>query len=304
MNRQSHYYRQVQLLLRIIPFVAQHECFALKGGTAINLFVRDFPRLSVDIDLVFLPIMERHEALQTIKSNLDTLAATITANMDNTQVIRAYQDKSDALRLLVERDNVQIKIELSPVLRGTVYEPKLISVSETVENEFGFAEMLVVSFADLYAGKICAALDRQHPRDLFDIKQLLDNEGLTDELRKALLVYIISHPRPIAELLRPNFKDISGVYEGEFLNMADEDIPQTALEATREQLVRLINTSLTLQEREFLLSFKNRTPDWTLLALSGIDQLPAVRWKLQNLAKMNPDKHVEAYHRLQEILMT
>lgn len=304
MNRQSHYYRQVQLLLRIIPFVAQHECFALKGGTAINLFVRDFPRLSVDIDLVFLPIIERHEALQTIKSNLDTLAATITANIDNTQVIRAYQDKSDALRLLVERDNVQIKIELSPVLRGTVYEPKLISVSETVENEFGFAEMLVVSFADLYAGKICAALDRQHPRDLFDIKQLLDNEGLTDELRKALLVYIISHPRPIAELLRPNFKDISGVYEGEFLNMADEDIPQTALEATREQLVTLINTSLTLQEREFLLSFKNRTPDWTLLALSGIDQLPAVRWKLQNLAKMNPDKHVEAYHRLQEILMT
>ena len=304
MNRQSHYYRQVQLLLRIIPFVAQHECFALKGGTAINLFVRDFPRLSVDIDLVFLPIMERHEALQTIKSNLDTLAATITANIDNTRVIRAYQDKSDALRLLVERDNVQIKIELSPVLRGTVYEPKLISVSETVENEFGFAEMLVVSFADLYAGKICAALDRQHPRDLFDIKQLLDNEGLTDELRKALLVYIISHPRPIAELLRPNFKDISGVYEGEFVNMADEDIPQTALEATREQLVRLINTSLTLQEREFLLSFKNRTPDWTLLALSGIDQLPAVRWKLQNLAKMNPDKHVEAYHRLQDILMT
>lgn len=304
MNRQSHYYRQVQLLLRIIPFVAQHECFALKGGTAINLFVRDFPRLSVDIDLVFLPIMERHEALQTIKSNLDTLAATITANIDNTRVIRAYQDKSDALRLLVERDNVQIKIELSPVLRGTVYEPKLISVSETVENEFGFAEMLVVSFADLYAGKICAALDRQHPRDLFDIKQLLDNEGLTDELRKALLVYIISHPRPIAELLRPNFKDISGVYEGEFLNMADEDIPQTALEATREQLVTLINTSFTLQEREFLLSFKNRTPDWTLLALSSIEQLPAIRWKLQNLAKMTPDKHVEAYHRLQEILMT
>lgn len=204
----------------------------------------------------------------------------------------------------MERDNVQIKIELSPVLRGTVYDPKVMPVSEAVEDEFGFAEMPVVSFADLYAGKICAALDRQHPRDLFDVKQLLDNEGLTDDLRKALLVYIISHPRPIAELLRPNFKDISDIYEGEFLNMADQDIPQAALEATREQLVRLINTSLTPQERTFLLSFKNRTPDWILLELSGIDQLPAVRWKLQNLAKMNPEKHAEAYHRLQEILMT
>lgn len=302
MDRQSHYYRQVQLLLRLIPFVARHDCFALKGGTAINLFVRDFPRLSVDIDLVFLPMMERHEALQTIKDHLETLATTITAGIDNTRVIRSFQGKTDALRLVVERDGVQIKIELSPVLRGTVYEPLVMPVSEVVEEEFGFAEMAVVSFADLYAGKICAALDRQHPRDLFDIKQLLDNEGLTVDLRKALLVYIISHPRPIAELLRPHFKDISAVYEGEFRNMADQDIPQAELEAAREQLVRLIHTSLTPQERAFLLSFKNRTPDWSLLELSGIDRLPAVRWKLQNLARMPPEKHVEAYLRLEKIL--
>jgi len=302
MDRQSHYYRQVQLLLRLIPFVARHDCFALKGGTAINLFVRDFPRLSVDIDLVFLPMMERHEALQTIKHHLETLASTIMTSIDNTRVIRSFQDKADALRLLVERDGVQIKIELSPVLRGTVYEPLVMPVSEAVEEEFGFAEMAVVSFADLYAGKICAALDRQHPRDLFDIKQLLDNEGLTVDLRKAMLVYIISHPRPIAELLRPHFKDISAVYEGEFRNMADQDIPQAELEAAREQLVRLIHTSLTPQERAFLLSFKNRTPDWSLLELSGIDRLPAVRWKLQNLTKMPSEKHVEAYIRLEKVL--
>lgn len=302
MDRQSHYYRQVQLLLRIIPFVARYDCFALKGGTAINLFFRDFPRLSVDIDLVFLPMMERNEALQTIKSNLDALASTIMSSIDNTRVIRSFQDKADALRLMVESDGVQIKIELSPVLRGTVYEPKVMPVSETVEKELGFAEMTVVSFADLYAGKICAALDRQHPRDIFDVKQLLDNEGLSDDLRKALLVYIISHPRPIAELLTPNFKDISGVYDGEFRHMADQDIPLSDLEATREQLVTLINTSLTPQERVFLLSFKNRTPDWPLLGLSGIDQLPAVRWKLQNLAHMPPEKHADAYNRLKGIL--
>ncbi|MGZ7327027.1 hypothetical protein ACXWRH_09135, partial [Streptococcus pyogenes] len=69
--------------------------------------------------------------------------------------------------------------------------------------------------------------------------------------------------------------------------MADQDIPQAELEATREQLVKIINSSLTPQERSFLLSFKNRTPDWALLELSGIDQLPAIRWKMQNLAKMN-----------------
>jgi hypothetical protein len=243
MDRQSQYYRQVQLLLRIIPFVSRYDCFALKGGTAINLFVRDFPRLSVDIDLVFLPMMERQMALKTIKSHLDSLAASITANIENTRVVRSFQDKADALRLLVERDGVQIKIELSPVLRGTVYTPRVIQVSEAIEEEFGFAE-----------------------------------------------------------LIRPKFKDISGVYEGEFRNMADQDIPLADLEAAREQLVNLINTTLTPQDRAFLLSFKNRTPNWALLGLTGVDQLPAVRWKLQNLTRMKPEKHVEAYLRLEEIL--
>jgi hypothetical protein len=147
MDRQSQYYRQVQLLLRIIPFVSRYDCFALKGGTAINLFVRNFPRLSVDIDLVFLPMMERQEALKTITSHLDNLAASITASIDNTRVVCSFQDKVDALRLLVEQDGIQIKIELSPVLRGTVYKPRIIPVSEAVEEEFGFAEMAVVSFA-------------------------------------------------------------------------------------------------------------------------------------------------------------
>src|SRR5690554_3106515 len=99
MDRNSIYYRQVQLLMQVLPFVAAHDCFALKGGTAINLFVRDFPRLSVDIDLVFLPMMDRGEALQTITSHLEHGGR-----------------------------KVQIKIELSPVLRGTAYESNALSV--------------------------------------------------------------------------------------------------------------------------------------------------------------------------------
>ena len=50
------YRRQVQLLIRVLPSIAEEACFALKGGTAINLFVRDMPRLSVDIDLTYLPV--------------------------------------------------------------------------------------------------------------------------------------------------------------------------------------------------------------------------------------------------------
>lgn len=130
------------------------------------------------------------------------LASTITANIDNTRVVRSFLDKSDALRLLVERDNVQIKIELSPVLRGTVYDPQVMPVSGAVEDEFGFAEMPVVNFADLYAGKICAALDRQHPRDLFDVKQLLDNEGSPMSFAKPYWFILLA-----THVLLPNYLD-------------------------------------------------------------------------------------------------
>lgn len=302
MDRGSIYYKQVQLLLQLIPHIAKHDCFALKGGTAINLFIREFPRLSVDIDLVFLPVLERNASLSAIKSALDSIADAISTSVPASKVSKSYEDKRDALRLTVVRDSVMIKIELSPVLRGTVYEPAVRPVCEAVEDEFGYAEMAVVSFADLYAGKICAALDRQHPRDLFDVKFLLDNEGLTDALRKALLVYVISHPRPIAELLRPHFKEISGIYEGEFRRMAEVDVPLADLQAVREQLVAQIHAEMTSDERAFLLSFKRRQPDWALLGLDHIDQLPAVRWKLHNLSKMPADKHAEAVKQLEKVL--
>ncbi|WP_210080640.1 nucleotidyl transferase AbiEii/AbiGii toxin family protein [Pantoea endophytica] len=302
MDRTSIYYRQVQLLLQILPLVSLHNCFALKGGTAINLFIRELPRLSVDIDLVFLPALDRIAALAAIKKALDEIAEEISTKLVGSNVIRSYEDKNDALRLIVNHAGVQIKIELSPVLRGTVYESRIMQVCELVEDEFGFSETNVVSFADLYAGKICAALDRQHPRDLFDVKFLLENEGLTEALRKALLVYLISHPRPLSELLQPQLKDISGIYDGEFRNMAEIDVPLQELEAARRHLIETINAAITDKERKFLLSFKNGQPDWSLLELSNIDQLPAVRWKLQNLANMPKSKHVAAVNKLKSVL--
>ncbi|MES9940532.1 MAG: nucleotidyl transferase AbiEii/AbiGii toxin family protein [Candidatus Thiodiazotropha sp. 6PLUC2] len=302
MDRNSIYYKQVQLLMQVLPFVAKQDCFALKGGTAINLFVREFPRLSVDVDLVYLPIIGRDEALQEISEALDAICADLKAVFKDVELTEAYKSKRDALRLIVARNGVQIKVELSPVLRGTVYEPQIMEVCAAVEDEFGYVEGPVVALADLYSGKICAALDRQHPRDLFDVKWLLENEGLTDEIRKALLVYISSHNRPIAELLRPQYKDISAIYAGEFANMAKTELPLEELVAVRERLVELIHQGLTDSEKGFLLSFKNREPDWALLGLEGVDKLPAIKWKQINLAKMPNDKHKQAFEKLKEVL--
>lgn len=302
MDRNSIYYKQVQLLMQVLPFVAKQECFALKGGTAINLFVREFPRLSVDIDLVYLPIKGRDEALQEISEALDAISAELKVAFKDVELTEAYKSKRDALRLIVGRSGVQIKVELSPVLRGTVYEPHMMEVCAAVEDEFGYAEVPVVALADLYAGKICAALDRQHPRDLFDVKWLLENEGFTDEIRLALIIYLSSHNRPIAELLRPQFKDISAIYAGEFANMAETDVPLEELVAVRERLVELIHQGLTDSEKGFLLSFKKREPDWALLELDDVSDLPAIKWKQINLAKMPDDKHKLALEKLKEVL--
>jgi predicted nucleotidyltransferase component of viral defense system len=185
MPASEQYRRQVALLVRTIPLVATETCFALKGGTAINLFVRDMPRLSVDIDLTYLPVEDRATSLANIDAAMQQLEKRVREGLRGARVTAVKLIPENIVsKIFVEVDGVRIKIEVTPVLRGCVYEPKTRSVSAAVEDQFGFAEIQVVSFADLYAGKLVAALDRQHPRDLFDVRDLLANEGIGEDLRK------------------------------------------------------------------------------------------------------------------------
>jgi predicted nucleotidyltransferase component of viral defense system len=178
MNLDTVYGRQVQLLVRLLPSIDGEKCFALKGGTAINLFHRDLPRLSIDIDLLYLPIETREQSLENIKAAFARISQSIKTAIPNANVINTTEQQDNSLRLLVEAAGVRIKIELSPVIRGCVFPPVTMEVRKIVEQNFGYAEIQVASHPDLYAGKLCAALDRQHPRDLFDVKFLLENEGL------------------------------------------------------------------------------------------------------------------------------
>lgn len=89
-------------------------------------------------------------------------------------------------------------------------------MNENVEETFGFAEMQVVSFEDLFGGKLHAAVDRQHPRDLFDVKLLYQNEGLTDALFRTFLIYVASSGRPPHELVRPSLVELDEAFVKEF----------------------------------------------------------------------------------------
>lgn len=188
------------------------------------------------------------------------------------------------------------------MLRGSVLPEELREVSPAVEEQFGYVEMQLLSFPDLYAGKICAALDRQHPRDLFDVKLLLESEGLTEDLVRTFLVYLISHNRTMAELLQPTRKNIAGIYEGEFVRMSQVEVSLDELLTVRERLVSDLNRALTDNQRKFLLSFKASRPDWSLLDVVGADRLPAVRWKLHNLERMPRERQRAAYDNLERVL--
>ncbi|MFT7880799.1 MAG: nucleotidyl transferase AbiEii/AbiGii toxin family protein [Sulfurimonas sp.] len=303
LDRGSIYYKQVQLLLEVLPYVSKEECFALKGGTAINMFVRDMPRLSVDIDLMYLPVEDRQSSLQNIARSFERIAQTIESSIRGAKVYRLDQRGDETLsKLQVEKNGVRIKIEASPVMRGTVREPSLLSVSARVEEEFGFAETRVVHLDDLYAGKLCAALDRQHPRDFFDVRGLLDNEGISDTLMDVFIVYLISSNQPISKLLQPNLIDIKRSYTEQFAGMPIEPMPLEILEETRVELIRTIHAKLTQNHRSFLIGFKEGNPDWSLIPFEKIEALPSVKWKILNLEKMSKPKKREALQKLKDIL--
>ena len=300
MDKDSIHYKQVQLLIKVLPIVAKEEVFALKGGTAINLFVQDFPRLSVDIDLVYMPMDDHDTAIKNINAALKRIQADIKDTLRAN--VQKVPDDNNSKRLIVSHNGVKIKVELSPVSRGAVYPARMMEVRDAVEEEFGYAEMPVVSLADLYAGKIGAALYRQHPRDLFDIKVLFESGGITDEIRKTFLAYLIGRRESIAEVIKPEFIDIKNLFEAELIDMVNTPVTLEALEAAREQLVSTIHAQLTPEEKQFLFSFKAKKPNWGLLGLPDIDKLPAVQWKLQNLEKMTAEKHIAALKKLEEAL--
>jgi predicted nucleotidyltransferase component of viral defense system len=293
----------VALLIETVPFVAAEPQFALKGGTAINLFLRDMPRLSVDIDLTYLPVAPRPESLAAIDAALKRMAESIRKGLRGARVTEVINAREKIVtKLTVQRGNAQIKIEVTPVLRGCVFEPEIREVSENVEDTFGFAQMQVVSFADLYAGKIVAALDRQHPRDLFDVRDLLANEGITDDLRKAFIVYLISHDRPISEIVVPHRKDITQEFAHGLDGMTAEPVALDDLLEAREAMIAAVAGEMPEAHKEFLLGFKRGKPDWSLLDIPGAADLPAVRWKQINLDKLSTEHRAKLVIQLDTVL--
>ena len=299
----SPYWKQARLLVEILPFMAEEECFALKGGTAINFFVRDLPRLSVDIDLAYVPVGDFETSRREIDAALRRIMARLTGVSPRYDVTVGDNDRSAIIDTLnVRSRDTQVKIEVNPVIRGAIHAPQVAAVRPLVEEQIGFARIRMLAFEDLYAGKLVAAIDRQHPRDLFDAGVLFENEGFTDALFRAFIVYLVGHKGTLADTLNPDRKPLDGLFRGQFESMANRAVSLKQLEETRETLIKAIHARLGAREKRFLLSVKRRAPEWGLLGLEAAAELPAVKWKLYNLSRMDNAAHQRAVNRLARLL--
>ncbi len=286
------YIRTVQLLLDIAPAVFDTPEFAMKGGTALNLFVQDMPRLSVDIDVVFVRHdLAREDALQAIGAELAAVQKRVAA-LGHDVELRKNKDGTEA-KLFVRSADAEVKVEVNFVFRGTVMEPTRRSLTTAAQKMFSAdIQVPVLADAELYGSKLVAALDRQHPRDLFDVQLMLDTHGWEESLLDCFVVYLAGHNRPTHEVLFPNEKPLEAVFKAEFEGMTTAPVELDALLATRRRMLEELPRALLPRHCDFLLSMVRAEPAWSLLPYAHLEQLPALQWKLANLYKLkrNTDK--------------
>ena len=296
------YDAQVRLILRCLPEISRHPCFALKGGTAINLFLRDLPRISVDIDLCYLPLKPRRESLQEIHDTLISIKNDIEQRVTGSQV-RESRSQDYVVRLIVSTEDAIVKIEPNLILRGAVRTAQDRDLCLAAQEHFeAFVSIQTLSTADVYGGKLCASLDRQHPRDLFDVKLLLDDTGITPEIRCSFVVYLAGHNRPMSELLAPKLHDIAELYNNQLLGMTREEVSLEDLHEIQRNLANTILRALDDDEKEFLVSVKRGTPEWDRIGIEHLARLPAIQWKLINIRKMGSGKQKAALDKLVKVL--
>lgn len=301
--KNSNFKKQVGFLLDILPIALSDDRLALKGGTALNLFASNMPRLSVDIDLTYLPIEDRSTTLTNISIILSDMIEALNKKPNIKAILKQTKD-GIAKQILAVQDDVAVKIELNLIIRGSAYEPIKSELCKSAQNEFQkFMEIRCLSVPDLYGGKFCAALDRGHPRDLFDLIVFFQHYTIDDKIKNAFLFYLLSSNRPLAELLQPGvLGDFDYLFNSEFEGMVASAITAEELLQARKRLIKEINASLTDTDKEFLLSFKNGEPKWELCPLAHLQNTPSIKWKLSNIQKMPKEKHTEAMRKLEMVL--
>lgn len=300
MNMNEQYKKQVALLIRIMPSVYKIEDFAVHGGTAINLFHKDMPRYSVDIDITYIPIKEREESLKAINIHLLELKQMIEKTIPGIRITH----RPDIWKLLCVIDGATVKIEVNGTKRGLLGVTEDKDLCTKAQSKFNMGcKARIVSYSQLYGGKIAAALSRQHPRDLFDCKFM--PLGQFNKVKEGLIFALLGSDKPILESLDPNRVDQREALKNQFEGMTDIPFSYEDYETSRQELTERINKELTETDKTFLLSFEQGKPEWDKCCARDLSQYPSVKWKLQNVLRIkeiNPDKFNSGIEKLRDFL--
>lgn len=286
-------------MIRIMPSVYEIEEFAMHGGTAINMFHKNMPRYSVDIDLTYTPLKEREESLTEINTQLIALKRLIEKTVPGIKITH----KPNVWKLLCVKDGDMVKIEVNGTKRGVIGDIEVKSLCPKAQEEFNMGCLArIVPFTQLYGGKIAAALSRQHPRDLFDCKYM-DVESF-DVVKNGLMFCLISSDKPIIESLQPNLVNQEDTLKNQLEGMSDIPFGYADFDDARKDLIESVNGILTDDDKEFLISFEQGTPKWERCCAGNLSVYPSVQWKLLNIEKLkaiNPEKHKSSVEKLASI---
>jgi hypothetical protein len=199
-------------------------------------------------------------------------------------------------KLLVSHNDAIIKIEVSQIVRGALGAVTEKMLCKKAQEKFDtFCSINIVPNGQLYGGKVCAAMDRQHPRDIFDVKHLMQREGFTKEIKEGFLFRLLSSDRSIQDVLFPNLQDQRLAMSNQFAGMSEEDFSYEEYEFVRATMIKTVQASITAEDKLFILGFKDVIPDWSIY---NFEAYPSIKWKLQNLEKIkasNPAKQKELY---------
>ncbi|HEY4245855.1 MAG TPA: nucleotidyl transferase AbiEii/AbiGii toxin family protein [Lacunisphaera sp.] len=287
------YVDTVRLMLEVAPDVFRSSRFAMKGGTALNFFVQDMPRLSVDIDVVYVAHeIGREKALAEIAAELTAIQRRllnrgIAAEITNTKT-------GDETKILARRGREEVKIEINYVFRGTLLPVENRPLVKTASDLFTTSlSVPTLAVAELYGSKLVAAMDRQHPRDLFDVHGMFLRFGLTPEIVECFVGYLAGHNRPVHEVLCSRDIDLARPFEAEFDGMEREPVSLQELESARKRLRGELLASLTGDHKRFLLGLVAGVPPWEAMTCGHLAELPAVQWKLQNLERLKKSNAIK-----------
>ena len=295
------YRKQVELLIKIMPSIFRIKEFAVHGGTAINLFHKNMPRYSIDIDLTYLPLKDRTQSLQEINFRLQELKQYIEKTVAGIRIT----PKLDVWKLFCVKDGVLVVIEVNGIKRGVISDTEDKWLSKKAQEEFDMTCLArIVPFSQLYGGKIAAALSRQHPRDMFDYKFM--EVKLLDEIKDGLMYCILGSNKPIIESLQPNLINQQDVFNNQFQGMSNVSFTYDDFEETRHDLIIKVNKMFTVEDKAFLVSFEKGEPEWNKFNINNLSNYPSIKWKLHNILKLkekNPEKHKSGIEKLTSFLL-